>query len=46
MNPHAWLSSFNIEDYIQWLYSEFIACILTQINWVNMYGTQIALHYV
>ena len=48
----VWLLSFNIGDYIWWLYSKFVACMLTQINWVNTYGTvslircYIVRHYV
>ena len=39
-DPPVWLLSVNIWDYIQWLYSKFIASMLAQINWVNAYGTQ------
>ena len=35
----VWPLSFNIQDYIQWLYFKFIAHMLTQINWVKMYDT-------
>ena len=43
---HQYDLSVNIRDYIWQLYSKFITHMLTQINWVNTFGTQIAPHYV
>ena len=45
-DPQVWLLTVNTGDYIQWLYSKFIICMLTQINRVYTFGAQIVPYYV